>query len=369
MKFFLIDNPREVIPIGCRLLKLFGLDRGEKLKPVYWTHCVLYVLFSVIPRGLLEINDTVMLLRLGSELAFVCCLFFQKLALYFRRRHLYRLVDMLQMCMDKPYSDEIDTFIVRSNAKINKSSVTCCKYFLLAFISYCLVPPIASFAVYVRNARNDTGIQEEYIISTEMNMYYLDIRYNLLHYSIFTGTIWVLTVTSCLTLCTKDVVDMSVMKATTLMFQVTAMQIRELRGRISQAQLATVIDSHRDTLLCAQHLQHALNLSLLVQLTFCSAIWCLMLLYVLLMGFDSRILNILILLIIVTIETYAYCKLGTQLTDKGEDVLMALQQLAWYDQSVAIQKQIIFMIRRSQKPIVLTAGKLFYANVLQFSEM
>ncbi|XP_053667191.1 odorant receptor 49b-like [Anopheles marshallii] len=163
--------------------------------------------------------------------------------------------------------------------------------------------------------------------------------------------------------------DVSVIRTTCLMFEVTAKQIHELKEHISQAQLSTVIESHRNTLLCAQCLQDTLNLSLLVQLTFCSAIWCLMLFYILLMGFDSRILNVLILLLIVTVETYMYCTLGTQLTDKGNEVLMALQQLAWYNQSIAIQKQILFMISRSQKPIILTAGKLFCANVLQFSEM
>lgn len=203
--------------------------------------------------------------------------------------------------------------------------------------------------------------------------------------------------------------DVAVIKTTCLLFQTTAMQIRELKDNISQAQLSVVIKSHRDTLLCAQYLQEALNLSLLFQLTFCSLIWCLMMFYILLMvragsclnhdltktslisfqGFDSRILNVLILLLIVTVETYTYCTLGTQLTDKvrntqpdadkanvifllqlkGEEILMALQQLAWYDQSISIQKQLLFMIRRSQKPIILSAGKIFYANVLQFSEM
>ncbi|XP_319861.3 odorant receptor Or2-like [Anopheles gambiae] len=163
--------------------------------------------------------------------------------------------------------------------------------------------------------------------------------------------------------------DVAVIKTTCLLFQTTAMQIRELKDNISQAQLSVVIKSHRDTLLCAQYLQEALNLSLLFQLTFCSLIWCLMMFYILLMGFDSRILNVLILLLIVTVETYTYCTLGTQLTDKGEEILMALQQLAWYDQSIPIQKQLLFMIRRSQKPIILSAGKIFYANVLQFSEM
>uniref|UniRef100_A0A182WGZ8 Uncharacterized protein n=1 Tax=Anopheles minimus TaxID=112268 RepID=A0A182WGZ8_9DIPT len=369
MKLLQINDPREVIPIGGRLLTLFGLGRDENLKLLYWCQVVFYLVFSMIPRVLVKIDDTVMLLRLGAEMAFVSYLYSQILALYFRRKDLYRLVDMLQRCANRQYSEEIDTFLITSNGNVNKFSVTCCKCFCLLYILYCVMPPVASTGIYLRNSRNQTGDQEEFIISTEMNLYYLDIRFNVLHYSFYTLIICLLTVTSASSLCIKDVMDVSVIKTTCLMFQITAMQIRELREHVSQTQLNVVIESHRDTLLCAQSLQDTLNLSLLIQLTFCSAIWCLMLFYILLMGFDSRILNVVILLLIVTVETYTYCTLGTQLTDKGDEVLMALQQLAWYDQSITVQKQILFMIQRSQKPIILTAGKLFEANVLQFSEM
>ncbi|XP_049301304.1 uncharacterized protein LOC125774970 [Anopheles funestus] len=319
MKLLQIDDPREVIPIGCRLLTLFGLGRDEKPKLLYWCQVVFYLVFSLVPRVLVKIDDTVMLLRLGSELAFVSYLYSQILALYFRRENLYRLVDMLQRCANKRYSEAIDTFLIKSNGKVNKFSVTCCKCFFLLYILYCVMPPIASTGVYIRNTHNLTNEPEEFIISSEMNLYYLDIRFNVLHFAFYTLIICLLTVTSASSLCIKDVMDVSVIRITCLMFQVTAMQIRELKEHISQTQLSTVIDSHRDTLLCAQSLQDTLNLSLLIQLTFCSAIWCLMLFYILLMGFDSRILNVLILLLIVTVETYTYCTLGTQLTDKASD--------------------------------------------------
>ncbi|XP_061515439.1 uncharacterized protein LOC133393652 [Anopheles gambiae] len=168
MKLFQIDDPREVVPIGCRLLKLFGLGRDEKLKLLYWVQCVFYLVFSIIPRVLVQIDDTIMLLRLGSELAFVSYLYSQILGLYFRRSYLYRLVDLLQTCINKQYSESIDQFVIKSNAKINKLSVTCCKYFTIAYVLYCAMPPIASIVVYVRNQRNKTAEPEEFIISSEM---------------------------------------------------------------------------------------------------------------------------------------------------------------------------------------------------------
>ncbi|XP_058064613.1 odorant receptor 7a-like [Anopheles bellator] len=207
-----------------------------------------------------------------------------------------------------------------------------------------------------------------------VSFYYLDIRYNLLHYSAYIVVVTVLSATSSLLLCTKDVVDFTAVKCTSMVFRITAMKVRQLPRHISAPDLQKVIASHQAVLRCAKTLQQALSLSLLFQLAFCSAIWVLMLFYILLMvrngyGFDSRILNLVLLLMIVTSETYVYCILGTNLTEQSDEVVNALQELAWYEQPVSIQKQLLLMIRRSQEPTVLTAGKLIPVNIAQFSAM
>lgn len=176
------------------------------------------------------------------------------------------------------------------------------------------------------------------MVSLVQSFYNLDIRHNLLHYSIYFVVVSMLAVTSALSLCTKGVVDFAAIKYTAMIFQMTAMQIRQLPRQISQPQLFSIIESHQATLRCSKKLHQALSLSLLFQLAFCSAMGCLMLFYILLMvrllhkfilkarnlrrrfpilqGFDSRILNLALLLFIVILETYAYCTLGTQLTEK-----------------------------------------------------
>uniref|UniRef100_A0A182XUM3 Uncharacterized protein n=1 Tax=Anopheles quadriannulatus TaxID=34691 RepID=A0A182XUM3_ANOQN len=361
MKLLVLDNPREAIAIGCRLLKLFGLGRDERFKLVYWLQCVAYLVFSIVPRLLVEIDDTVALMRLIAELVFVVYLCLQIMALYCRRRQLYRLVDMLQQCIDIPYSEQIESFLIRSNVKINQSSAAYARFFMCVYVLYCTMSPLASGFVYIRNQRNATGVQED--------LYDLDIRYNPLHYSIYAGLIFVLSAISSLSLCTKDVIDIAAIKTVTLVFGIVTMQIRDLHEQITQERLNHVIKSHRNALSCATQLQQALNLSVLFQFASCSAIWCLMLFYILLMGLDSRVLSVVLLLVIVSIETYTYCILGSQLTAQGEDLLMALQQLSWYDQPVPIQLQILLMIRRSQTPLILRAGKLFSANVVQFGDI
>uniref|UniRef100_A0A6E8VXS4 Odorant receptor n=1 Tax=Anopheles coluzzii TaxID=1518534 RepID=A0A6E8VXS4_ANOCL len=361
MKLLELDNPREAIAIGCRLLKLFGLGRDERFKLVYWLQCVAYLAFSIVPRLLVEIEDMVALMRLIAELVFVVYLCLQIMALYCRRRQLYRLVDMLQQCIDIPYSEQIESFLIRSNVKINQSSAAYARFFMCVYVLYCTMSPLASGFVYIRNQRNATGVQED--------LYDLDIRYNPLHYSIYAGLIFVLSAISSLSLCTKDVIDIAAIKTVTLVFGIVTMQIRDLHEQITQERLNRVIKSHRNALSCATQLEQALNLSVLFQFASCSAIWCLMLFYILLMGLDSRVLSVVLLLVIVSIETYAYCMLGSQLTTQGEDLLMALQQLSWYDQPVPIQRQILLMIRRSQTPLILRAGKLFSANVVQFGDI
>ncbi|XP_049282904.1 putative odorant receptor 69a [Anopheles funestus] len=154
-----------------------------------------------------------------------------------------------------------------------------------------------------------------------------------------------------------------------MLFKVTAMQIRELPPAASQADINVVIRSHRNTLQCATKLQQVMNMALMIQLTSCIVIWCLMLFYVLLMGISSKVLNISLLIFLMTFETYMYCQLGTEFTDSADQVFNALQQLTWYEQSVPIQKQLYFMIQHSQRSIVLKAGKLLPVNIAQFSEI
>uniref|UniRef100_A0A182U7R0 Uncharacterized protein n=1 Tax=Anopheles melas TaxID=34690 RepID=A0A182U7R0_9DIPT len=277
MKLLELDNPREAIAIGCRLLQLFGLGRDERFKLVYWLQCVIYLAFSIVPRLLVEIDDTVALMRLIAELVFVVYLCLQIMALYCRRRQLYRLMDMLQQCIDIPYSEQIESFLIRSNVKINQSSAAYARFFMCVYVLYCTMSPLASGFVYIRNQRNATGMQEEFIITTEMNLYDLDIRYNPLHYSIYAGLIFVLSGISSLSLCTKDVIDIAAIKTVTLVFGIVTMQIRDLHEQITQERLNRVIKSHRNALSCVTQLQQALNLSVLFQFASCSAIWCLML--------------------------------------------------------------------------------------------
>uniref|UniRef100_A0A182JSN9 Uncharacterized protein n=1 Tax=Anopheles christyi TaxID=43041 RepID=A0A182JSN9_9DIPT len=336
MKFLQIDDPSEVLPIGARLLKLFGLPRDDSYKRIFWFQCVFFMLFGMIPRFLNKIYEPIALVRIGAEIVYATYLLVQMISLYARRGDLYQLIDMLRECVGNPCPDSVHAFILSSNDKINKLAVTCSKYFMVVCISYIGMPTIATSVVIVRNLRNQSGVQEEYVLPTEMNFFYLDIRFNLLHYSFYLGAVSVLGIIGSLMLCTKDVVDFSLIRTTSMLFQVAAMRIRELPPWASQDKLKVIIHTHRSALACAAKLQQALDSALLIQLTFCTAIWCIMLFYILLLA---------------------------------DEVLGALQQLAWYNQTVSVQKELYFMIQRSQKRIELKAGKLFPVNIAQFSEI
>uniref|UniRef100_A0A182S599 Uncharacterized protein n=1 Tax=Anopheles funestus TaxID=62324 RepID=A0A182S599_ANOFN len=369
MKFLEIDDPRDVLPIGCKMLKLFGLPRDASFKYWFWLQYAVYIVFGLITRLLMDIDEPIALVRVGSEIVFTIYLLTAMIALYSPRNDIYQLVDMLQECVNKSYTENIHSFLIRTNTKINNSSVKYCKLFLYESMAYFGLPLIATGVVCVKNMWNSTGEQEEYVLPTELNFYYLEIRYNLLNYSIYFLVVTALNLIGALILCTKDVIHFSLIRTVSMLFKVTAMQIRELPPAASQADINVVIRSHRNTLQCATKLQQVMNMALMIQLTSCIVIWCLMLFYVLLMGISSKVLNISLLLFLMTFETYMYCQLGTEFTDAADQVFNALQQLTWYDQSVPIQKQIYFLIQHSQRSIVLKAGKLLPVNIAQFSEI
>uniref|UniRef100_A0A182TRE4 Uncharacterized protein n=1 Tax=Anopheles melas TaxID=34690 RepID=A0A182TRE4_9DIPT len=236
-----------------------------------------------IPRFLIKIDEPIALVRVGAEIVYSTYIFLQLIALYARRSDLYRLIDTLRECVENPYPDDVRAFILSTRDTINKSSVMYSKCFFAVCISYIIMPFMATSAVVVRNRRNQTGEREEYVMPTEMNFYYLDIRFSLLHYSLYFGAVSGLSVIGSLVLCTKDVLDFSLIRTASMLFQATAQQIRNLPPGASQAKLEAIIHSHRSTLKCAAQLQNALNSALLIQITFCTAIWCLMLFYILLL--------------------------------------------------------------------------------------
>ncbi|XP_035908990.1 odorant receptor 67a-like [Anopheles stephensi] len=120
---------------------------------------------------------------------------------------------------------------------------------------------------------------------------------------------------------------------------------------------------------CAELLELVLQPLLLMQLVLCILIWCTMMLYFSVSGINVKFINMFLLFLFVSIETFGYCYLGTQLSQESINVGKALYDADWIDYDAVMRKKVAFMIMRAQCRVGLTAAKFCFVDMEQFVAM
>ncbi|XP_065075858.1 odorant receptor 67a-like [Ochlerotatus camptorhynchus] len=125
---------------------------------------------------------------------------------------------------------------------------------------------------------------------------------------------------------------------------------------------------HDDVLRCVELLNETRNFPLLVQIVNCVLMWCMMAVY-LTMNFNGDAVNILVLFIVLTIETYGVCVLGSELSQKNVDLQRAIYDFPWYNVPVDMQKSLLQMLQRAQQPVGITAAGFCYVDIERFGKI
>lgn len=66
---------------------------------------------------------------------------------------------------------------------------------------------------------------------------------------------------------------------------------------------------------------------------------------------------------------FAFCYLGAQLTAKAAEVNEAIYCSDWYSYTLTIQKFMVLIIRRSQKPFIMTGYSLVSCTLQSFNNV
>ncbi|XP_031365752.1 odorant receptor 10a-like [Apis dorsata] len=74
-------------------------------------------------------------------------------------------------------------------------------------------------------------------------------------------------------------------------------------------------------------------------------------------------IKILIIMCVLLIQLFAYSYVGEYLKTQTESVGNSMYLCTWYDMPKNISKDIIFIIMKAQRPVLLTAGKIFVVNM------
>uniref|UniRef100_A0A182VUR3 Uncharacterized protein n=1 Tax=Anopheles minimus TaxID=112268 RepID=A0A182VUR3_9DIPT len=167
----------------------------------------------------------------------------------------------------------------------------------------------------------------------------------LMYLCAYTGTVKVVAVFNTIKYC-QSVLRIVVMKLDYL---------KKLPSSRSRADaLSDVWQLHQRALRCVELLEIILQPLLLMQ--FCT-------------GFNVKFINMFLLFLFVTIDTFGYCYLGTQLSQeiRSINVAQALYDCDWCDG--ATKRCLVFMILRTQCRVGLTAAKFRLVDMEQFGAM
>ncbi|XP_062538237.1 odorant receptor 22c-like [Armigeres subalbatus] len=94
---------------------------------------------------------------------------------------------------------------------------------------------------------------------------------------------------------------------------------------------------------------------------------CLTLMTLMLANDDQDLLlKMILMMIFILSHILMYSMLGSTLMSASTSVADAIYDIPWYQWSVAEQKNLLFVLRRSQRITALTTGKFFYINRTTF---
>ncbi|XP_058118559.1 odorant receptor 49b-like [Anopheles ziemanni] len=136
------------------------------------------------------------------------------------------------------------------------------------------------------------------------------------------------------------------------------------------AEIENFVSLHDCTLRCASALEEILSGQMLFLYT--STIFSLCLLMtVISVAFNDTHLMICMLVVInyCMFQTFCFAMLGTELIEESSSVADAIFHSSWYTRSHLEQRDLAFVLFRAQRPVKLTAAKLFIVTRVSFAQV
>lgn len=117
-------------------------------------------------------------------------------------------------------------------------------------------------------------------------------------------------------------------------------------------------------------IQEIISIACLAQFVCTGLAQCTIGVYMLYVGMDySKLLNIMIFFIAVTLEILILCHFGDQLCQKSEQLTLAIYSCNWMDQNKRFKLALTLLLRRSQKTMVIMAGNLIPVRLPTFVQV
>ncbi|XP_065075126.1 odorant receptor 63a-like [Ochlerotatus camptorhynchus] len=364
LRKFISPKP-ELLSFGLQMLRLIGLwgDRRNVFRYLLAILCMLVVLIgpkAVLGSGKEGFDSTA---RNVAELIFLIEVCVSIGIFATRRASFERMVDVLERILQRDWPRELQDEIDRFHRKMELFARIYAVYIGFLVLLY-LGAPIVSTAVKMICV--DEVERSDFMLIIEVQFYWLDIRRNFVHYTIYMVFCVAAVVCSAYQSALKGSVILVTIQYGTKLFEIVTGRITKMAQTKKvddrRSELRQIVELHNLALEYVEHLEATVSFILINQILNCILIWCLMMFYVS-TNFGPNAANVILLFVVLMGEMVVYCVNGTILSEKALGVAHAMYDYPWYTESVAMQKDIKMIIQRAQIPTGITAAKFYYVNI------
>uniref|UniRef100_A0A182WR27 Uncharacterized protein n=1 Tax=Anopheles minimus TaxID=112268 RepID=A0A182WR27_9DIPT len=368
-----------VMPYNLRVFALLGLW-GDRRK-LYRLYVLLVIAFAVIifpkPVRISDRHPFESIVRSVAELIFAALCYLTIIILAIKsepfRQVILKLEEALALFRDR--NDQCSELIVQVNARIHRFSLSYAKIHLLYVLLFNLAPPVYNYPHYFLQSRLPTANRTvEFLLPLMQDLYGLDVRHNIAHYTIFWVSIIPLCVFLTLILWYKGSLFMLV-RYNTLLYQLVNQLLRQFEFEAADLELGKkhnrlqrIVKLHYTAIECTKLLDNILSLILLIQFVGCLLLLCLLLFYIT-RNHNLNVINIGVLFSSILIEMMCFSYLGNQLTEENAAISNSAFNCHWYEEPIVIRKYFQRIILQSHRKATITAGKFYNVNIVTFAQL
>ncbi|XP_062551608.1 odorant receptor 22c-like [Armigeres subalbatus] len=364
--FFRKNTNPEVLEVGLKLLTFIGLQGPDERRIWrYFFGVSLLLVFIILPKAILgsgkEGFDS--MAKSIAEMFFLCDVCIAVGIFATRRRPFEQMVLVLRQIFERYESRECLDEIRRFNVRMHNFAKGYTVYIVFLVAMFIVMPIVSTLYLVAFVPSSKRG---DYVLVVEVQFFYLDIRRNFFHYLIHYALCAPPSLCSAYQSCIKGTIFLTSLQYGAELFELLHMRIRSLdsmeAGEQRRDELRKIIELHKLTLKYAQLLEKTITFILINQMLNCMAIWCLMMVY-LSSNYGPNAINVVVMFVVLMGEMVVYCFNGTRLSENALEVSNVIYNYQWYEEPVAMQRDMRFMIQRAQKPTGITAAKFYFVNI------
>uniref|UniRef100_A0A2M4CWL7 Putative odorant receptor n=1 Tax=Anopheles darlingi TaxID=43151 RepID=A0A2M4CWL7_ANODA len=374
---FVPSDEKAVMPLILRLLEVIGVWGDRKNRYRYMVVFLSYCLGILVPKVCFGYPSLEATIRGYAELILETNVFGGMLMFYLRNDHFEMLIQELRHLVVIVFRDYqsvvIQNYLIALNRRLHKYTLFFCFYMIGVCTVYCIAPLWPSYASYFRAINTPNHTTMNFNLHLEQGFYWLDNRSSIGGYSVFTAFMLPLMYACAYTGTVKVLAIFNSIKYCETVLRLVVLKVEQLPDLPTERQRLEAVSEarelHQRALRCAELLELVLQPALLTQFVLCIQIWCAMMLYFTVSGVNVKLLNMFLLFLFVSIETLGYCYLGTKLSDESINVGQAVYGIEWYTFNCRMQRNIGFMMMRSQRRVGVTAAKFCFVDMEQFGAL